>query len=535
MPLAHVTLRTAAFKLVTTTEADSAGRFALAYDGGGGGSVYVGFGGVGHERYEEEIYLDRPQAISLDARIAALVYTDSVTAVKAIGDFNNFKWSTARPLTRNADGTWTLDVATTADTVAYQLIGVGGRGGIPGTDAVRYAFRGPDDYAAVIPVHSGKATIVFRPELLPRSTPATQVLFHDRTSRTARVAEVLQSMSAHMETIMQGQRHPAPASETPTVAAMTRKAEWDPIAQTVIQQINTERDPVVRSVRLLELMQVAVFGATVPPIYGEKTLHEISPASPLWALPIVAQVGLVTQPVLVAGQKGVARPTLKDNPDLVPRFVAVTDAVLNAQHGEEARVYLMARAVGELTSVGKTDLANAYLSRLEGEYPDAEMTKSTMAQFGKSRVLRVGNIVPAFRLTAVADSAVTYTPETLKGKVYMIDFWATWCRPCVAQMPVLQKAYTDFRNRGFEILSVSADDSRETVNTFQNKRWKMPWLNAIAIEGLHSPEFRHFEISFLPRAVLVDKDGKIIAADGDLRDAELERTLTRGLATAVVR
>lgn len=533
MPLASVTLRTAAFKLVTTTEADSAGRFALAYSGTG--SVYVGFGGVRHERYEEEVYLDGPQTISLDARIAALVYTDPITAVKAIGDFNNFKWSTARPLTKNADGTWTLDVATTADTVAYQLIGVGERGGIPGTDAVRYAFRGPGDYAAVIPVHGGKANIVFRPVLLPRSTPATQVLFHDGTSRTARVAEVLQSMSAHMKAMMEGQRHPALAPETPAVAAMTRKTKWDPVARSVIQQIDTERDPVVRSVRLLELMQVAAFGATVPARYGQQTLRELPPDSPLWSLPVVSQVGLVTQPVLVAGQKGVARASLKDNPDLIPQFVAATDAVLNAQHGEETLVYLMARAVGALTSVGKTDQANAYLSRLVGEYPDAEMTKSTMAQFGKSRVLRVGNTVPAFRLTAVADSAVTYTPEMLKGKVYMIDFWATWCRPCVAQMPVLQKAYTDFRNRGFEILSVSADDSRETVNAFQNKRWKMPWLNAIVTEGLDSPEFRQFEISFLPRAVLVDEDGKIIAADGELRDTELERTLTRVLASPVAK
>lgn len=533
MPLAHVTLRTAAFKLITTTEADSAGRFALAYNGTG--AVFVGFGGVRHEQYWEEIYLDRPQAIVLDARIAASMYTDSITAVKAIGDFNDFKWSTARPLTKNADGTWSLDVATTADTMTYQLVGVGEAGGIPGTDAVRYAFRAPGDYAAVIPVHGGKATIVFAPERLPRTTKATKVQFQDSTSRTARVARVLESMSAHTQAMTEGLRRPAAVAAGPAEATMNRKAKWDPVARNVIQQIDTERDSMVRSARLLELMQVAVLGATVPARYGQQTLREIPPDSPLWALPIVSQFGLVTQPVLVAGQTGAARATLKGNPALIPQFVAVTDAVLNAQHGEETRVYLMARAVDALTNAGKTDQANAYLSRLVGEYPDAEMTKSTMAQFGKSRVLKVGNTVPSFRLRALADSAVSYTPETLKGKVYMIDFWATWCGPCVAQMPVLQKAYADFRNRGFEILSVSADGARAGVTAFQNKRWKMPWLNAIVTDGLDSPEFRQFEISFLPRAVLVDKDGKIIAADGELRDSELERTLSRVLPPAVAK
>lgn len=384
MQLARVTLRTAAYKLITTTEADSAGRFALAYSGTG--SVSVGFSGVGHHEYEQEIYLDGPQTVVLDARIAASVYADSITAVSAVGDFNDFRSPTARLLTRNADGTWTLDVATTADTVAYQLIGVSSGGAIPGTNAIGYAFRAPDDYAAVIPVHGGKATIVFAPKRLPRSTTAPQITFRDSTGRTARVARILASMSAHTQTMMEGLKHPSAVAEAPAVAAMARKVKWDPVARNVTQQIDTERDSVVRSVRLLELMQVAVLGATVPAGYGQQTLREIPPASPLWALPVVSQFGLVTQPVLVAGQKGVARATLKDNPDLIPQFVAVIGAVLNAQHGEETRAYLMARAVGALSNAGKTDEANAYLSRLVGEYPGNGMTKTTVAQFGKSRV-----------------------------------------------------------------------------------------------------------------------------------------------------
>lgn len=73
------------------------------------------------------------------------------------------------------------------------------------------------------------------------------------------------------------------------------------------------------------------------------------------------------------------------------------------------------------------------------------------------------------------------------------------------------------------------------MKAFQNKRWKMPRLNAIALDGLNSPEFRQFEISFLPRAVLVDRDGKIIAADSELREAELERTLNRVLAPSLAK
>ena len=111
----------------------------------------------------------------------------------------------------------------------------------------------------------------------------------------------------------------------------------------------------------------------------------------------------------------------------------------------------------------------------------------------------------------------------LKGKVVLIDFWASWCRPCRMENPNVVKAYNKYHEKGFEIFSVSLDKD------------KAAWVNAIKQDGLvwayHVSDLLYWQsqaaqiygVRSIPATFLIGKDGKIIAKN--LRGEALEQAL----------
>lgn len=111
----------------------------------------------------------------------------------------------------------------------------------------------------------------------------------------------------------------------------------------------------------------------------------------------------------------------------------------------------------------------------------------------------------------------------------MIDFWATWCGPCVGEMEALHKAYAKFKDKNFVILSVSFDASPQDVLKFRQDKWQMPWLHAFADQGFDSKMAKDFETIGIPHPILVDTAGTIVATEEDLRGESLEKTLEKYL------
>ncbi len=112
--------------------------------------------------------------------------------------------------------------------------------------------------------------------------------------------------------------------------------------------------------------------------------------------------------------------------------------------------------------------------------------------------------------------------SSLRGKYVLVEFWASWCGPCRQQVPFLKKSYAAFRGKGFEILGVSLDESREKwIKALHDEQ--LPWMQVSDMKGLESPVVPMYGITGIPLNYLLDPDGVIVARD--LRDEALSARL----------
>jgi peroxiredoxin len=144
-----------------------------------------------------------------------------------------------------------------------------------------------------------------------------------------------------------------------------------------------------------------------------------------------------------------------------------------------------------------------------GESIPERLRNAAAMDLGRIPILRklaVGN--PAIPIEVKTSGGKEITLETYRGKVLLLDFWASWCRPCRQEMPNVKKVYNEFNGKGFEILGVSLDESSKNFQSYVNKQ-DIVWPQIFDGKGWNSEVAKKYAVNSIPATFLLDRSGRV--------------------------
>lgn len=138
--------------------------------------------------------------------------------------------------------------------------------------------------------------------------------------------------------------------------------------------------------------------------------------------------------------------------------------------------------------------------------------------------VRVGQTAPEIALPDAKDSIVTLS--SFRGKVVLLDFWASWCYPCRQSIPGVVKLYNKYKDKGFEVLAVSIDSKRSEWKK-ASKYFRLPYTSLLDPNGWNAKVIDTYGINGIPATFLLNKEGRIVAIDeeGPALEAAIKQLL----------
>lgn len=501
--------------VVASVAVGSDGSWSLSVDTTG---VFLAwFSGVGHRGERVGLFLTGDEEpIELAVQLGRHELRDAFDAAQLIGDFNEFAEDRGMlQLHRRADGSRTVDVSAASDSLAYQFLGVALTDPIEDPAAPRVAYDGSGGYRSIVDLDGSFTTIVFDPTSLETGGGTGEVRFVNPTSPSGRFGLYTRHLFDRVVSYFE-RRARAEAGGANLTQMRAIYDAYDPVPDAVMvaAALAAESDPELRDIILVTYMAAPI---KTEPATAAASLDEIPPASGAW---LVQPSGLA---------KGLSA---AGDPDRSREYAlaVLRSPEIGKGRSDELRSVALAWLLEDALARGSTAELDAYHAWLIGEYPDSDAASKAAALYAPDRLIQPGSRIPDFEVHSLDNPSVTYSRADLEGSVVMLDFWATWCGPCISEMPFMHEAFEAYSDDGFTILSLSFDLAREDVEKFRSEGdWTMPWLHVFVEQGAESDFAASMDVVNIPRAILIGRDGTILATNESLRGERLDETLSRVL------
>ncbi len=174
------------------------------------------------------------------------------------------------------------------------------------------------------------------------------------------------------------------------------------------------------------------------------------------------------------------------------------------------------------------------MEQIQKDFPNTAPAKravEVMANIKKNSELKKieAGLLPGTKFPDFTEKDIEGKPLSLanyKGKVVLVDFWATWCKICVEELPNVKKTYGKYHKAGFEIVGINLDDERDKMMEFLKKN-EIKWVQYSDGQGWDGKLPQTYGIVALPATYLLDGEGKIIAKG--LQGDDLEAAVAKAL------
>lgn len=177
--------------------------------------------------------------------------------------------------------------------------------------------------------------------------------------------------------------------------------------------------------------------------------------------------------------------------------------------------------LSEISDLINIDSTRKYYLKFSEELKNTSLGKMLKYRlFEYTKLIHLKKPMPNFSMPDTA--GIIINTSELRGKYILIDFWASWCGPCIDEMPKLKKIDSLYSSKGLQILGISMDTDGKLWREFIKKN-KIAWLNLSDLQGSNNKAARLLNVESIPSTFLLDPEGNILFKNAPL--SEIERFL----------